>query len=312
MARLSNVRAAIQKVKPHVIGIKFPTRQPWTPIIPTSGPVIPDDILNLTIAAKAVVPPAAPIAAAPVAATRTKPAAPKPVSSQAPLLRHGKPKYEDVPVTNIRTVIAKRLTESKQTVPHQYTSVKVNVLNAITLRQTLKEQGIKISMNDLVLKATAIALTKVPQLNAVWTGEESRQLNKVDMCMAVATENGLFAPCLKNVEKMGLVKVNEAVKDIAGRARTGKLKPDELSGGGFTVSNLGMFGITEFTAIINPPQAGILAVSGIEESFTADGKLSEMTLTLSADGRAVGMDDAFEFCQKLKEILENPRIMLML
>ena len=144
---------------------------PKSVLVPTSGPVIPDDILNLTIAAKAVVPPAAPIAAAPVAATRPKPVAPKPVSSQAPLLRHGKPKYEDVPVTNIRTVIAKRLTESKQTVPHQYTSVKVNVLNAITLRQTLKEQGIKISMNDLVLKATAIALTKVPQLNAVWTGE---------------------------------------------------------------------------------------------------------------------------------------------
>lgn len=302
MTRLSEVRSAIQKVKPHVIGIKFPKRQPWTPKIPATGPVIPDDILNLSVAAKSVEPPVK-------APSAVKPKSPV---SDAPLLRNGKPKYVDVPVTTIRSVIAKRLSESKETIPHQYTSIKVNVKNAIGLRKTLKKQGINVSMNDLVLKATAVALTKVPQLNSVWNGQESQKLDKVDMCMAVATDQGLFAPCLKNVDKLGLGKLNEAVKDIAGRARSGKLKPDELSGGGFTVSNLGMFGITEFTAVINPPQAGILAVGGVEESMAENGNMAEMTLTLSADGRAVGVDEAFQFVEKIKEILENPRIMLML
>lgn len=303
MTRLSDVRCAIQKVKPHVIGIKFPRRQPWTPKIPSTGPVIPSDILNLSLAAKSIDP-------IPVKAAAVK--APVKPASTAPLTRSGKPKYVDIPVTTIRSVIAKRLSESKQTVPHQYTSVKVNVKNAIGLRKSLKDQGVNVSMNDLVLKATSVALKKVPQLNAVWTGEESQQLDKVDMCMAVATDQGLYAPCLKNIDKLGLTKLNEAVKDIAGRARSGKLKPDELSGGGFTVSNLGMFGVTEFTAVINPPQAGILAVGGVEESMTESGNLAEMTLTLSADGRAVGVDEAFLFVEKIKEILENPRIMLML
>jgi len=299
MTRLSVARGAIQKVRPHVIGIKFPKRTPWTPTIPKSGPKIPDDILNLSTAAKASQPPA--------------PKRPKVAQTTAPPVdRSGRPKFEDIPVTGIRNVIAKRLLESKNTIPHQYTSVKVNVANAVDLRKQLKAQGTNISMNDLVLKATAVALQKVPQLNAVWKGDESRLLEGVDMCMAVATDQGLFAPCLRGVDKLGLGSLNAAVKDIATRARAGKLKLDELSGGGFTVSNLGMFGVSEFTAVINPPQAGILAVGGLEESFMGKEKITQMTLTLSADGRAVGADEAFKFVQNLKDVLENPRIMLML
>jgi len=306
MARLSEVKQAIQQVKPHKIGIKFPKRTPWTPIIPKSGPEIPDAILNLSIAKTAAEP------SKPIAAAQPKTQPPTQISGSAPLLRGGRPKWVDTPVTGIRNVIAKRLTESKQTVPHQYTSVKVDLAQATDMRKQLSGTGVKISMNDLILKATSVALQKVPQLNAVWNGEESTQLQGVDMCMAVATPQGLFAPCIRGVDKLGLSGLNQTVKDIAGRARDGKLKPEELSGGGFTVSNLGMFGITEFTAVINPPQAGILAVGGIEKSFAGEGSKSEMTLTLSADGRSVGPDEAFEFCSKLKEILENPQILLML
>jgi len=301
MTRLSNVCGAIQQVKPHKIGIKFPKRQPWTPLIPKAGPKIPEDILSLSVAEASAAPISLPV-------KERTPVVP----SNVPLSRSGKPKYVDIPVTGIRNVIAGRLSQSKQTIPHQYTSVRVNVENAVKLRKMLKERGTNVSMNDLVIKATAVALKKVPQLNAIWDGSESKQLEGVDMCMAVATHQGLFAPCLKGVDKLGLAGLNTAIKDIAGRAREGKLKPDEISGGGFTVSNLGMFGITEFTAVINPPQAGILAVGGMEESYSENGKLTQMTLTLSADGRSVGIDEAFKFVENVKEILENPRIMLML
>ena len=148
--------------------------------------------------------------------------------------RGRKPRYVDIPVTNIRKVIAKRLTESKQTVPHQYSSVKINVAAANQLRKSLAEAGFKVSMNDMVIKAVGLAMRKVPQLNAIWTGDDVKKLDDVDMCIAVATEQGLFAPCLKKIDTYGLSGINNYVKDIAGRAREGKLKPDELSGGGFT------------------------------------------------------------------------------
>lgn len=296
--RLSEAKSVIQKVKPHKIGIRFPKRAAWTPTIPASGPKIPDEILRLAIVKTPSASKAAP--------------APTAVPEGVPRMRDGRPKYEDIPVTNIRNVIAKRLTESKQTIPHQYTSIKVSVDNAMGLRVALKESGVNVSMNDIVLKAVSIALKQVPELNAVWSDGDVQRLEDVDMCIAVATDSGLFAPKLSKVDKLGLSGLNQHVKDIAGRARAGKLTPNELSGGGFSVSNLGMFGITEFTAVINPPQAGILAVGGIEKELTLDGYINTMTLTLSSDGRSVDVNDAFVFCEKLKAILENPRIMLML
>lgn len=228
-------------------------------------------------------------------------------------MRDGRPKFTDIPVTQIRNVIAKRLSESKQTVPHQYTSVKVNLDNATGMRVTLKERGHNVSMNDIVLKATAMALKSVPELNSRWNGNDAEPQEKVDICVAVATDQGLFAPCIQNVNQIGLTTLNDAVKDVAVRARSGKLKLEELTGGGFTVSNLGMFGVSEFTAVINTPQAGILAVGGIEKNFTEDGvTTNNMTMTLSSDGRAIHGDSAFRFVEKLKEYMENPRIMLLL
>ena len=190
-----------------------------------------------------------------------------PVSAAAPVLdaRGRKPRFTDIPVTNIRNVIAKRLSESKQTVPHQYSSAKINVgaanelrnviqdgltillqrssdnveslglcdISVSLVRKMLAKTGFKVSMNDMIIKAVSIAMKKVPELNAVWTGEEAKQLEQVDMCIAVATEQGLFAPCLKKIDQFGLNGINSYVKDIASRAREGKLKPDELSGGGF-------------------------------------------------------------------------------
>jgi len=299
MPKLSHINNAVQQVKPHVIGIKFPKRTPWTPQIPKSGPVIPESILALANAPKSVPPPPA--------------AAKAPVTAAAPVLdaRGRKPRFTDIPVTNIRNVIAKRLSESKQTVPHQYSSAKINVGAANELRKMLAKTGFKVSMNDMIIKAVSIAMKKVPELNAVWTGEEAKQLEQVDMCIAVATEQGLFAPCLKKIDQFGLNGINSYVKDIASRAREGKLKPDELSGGGFSVSNLGMFGITEFTAVINPPQAGILAVGGVETSFSPNGPLNEMTVTLSADGRSVDLDAAFRFVEEIKAILESPQTMML-
>lgn len=301
--RLSEAKSAIQKVKPHKIGIQFPKRAAWTPTIPASGPKIPDEILRLAIVKS---PSAA--AQAPKAQAQAEARIPEGV----PRMRDGRPKYQDAPVTNIRNVIAKRLTESKQTIPHQYTSVKVAIDNAISLRKTLKESGASVSMNDIVLKGVSLALKQVPELNAVWSNGDVQRLEDVDMCIAVATDSGLFAPKLSKVDKLGLTGVNQHVKDVANRAKSGKLTPNELAGGGFSVSNLGMFGITEFTAVINPPQAGILAVGGIEKELTLDGYVNTMTLTLSSDGRSVDANDAFVFCEKLKAILENPRIMLML
>lgn len=296
MPQLSRANHAIQQVKPHVIGIKFPRRTPWTPKIPTSGPVIPEHIQVLSKT------PSAERASKPIPTFPT-------VQLDA---RGRKPRFVDIPVTNIRNVIAKRLSESKQTVPHQYSSVKINVGAANDLRKHLGKTGFKVSMNDMVIKAVSLAMKKVPELNAVWTGNESKQLEQVDICIAVATDQGLFAPCLKKIDQFGLSGINAYVKDIAGRARDGKLKPNELSGGGFSVSNLGMFGVTEFTAVINPPQAGILAVGGVESSFNADGPLTEMTVTLSADGRSVDLDAAFRFVSEVKLILESPKTMMLL
>lgn len=302
MPRLSSAAAQIQTVKPHNRRINFPKRTPWVPNIPKTGPVIPEHILALTTKAS-------------VASVKTEPVVvTEKITTEAMVTRDArgrKPRYVDIPVTNIRKVIASRLTESKQTVPHQYSSVKIDVAAANHLKGQLAQNGFKVSMNDMIIKAVSIAMTKVPELNAIWTGEASKQLDDVDLCIAVATDQGLFAPCLKKVNNFGLSGVNNYVKDIAARARQGKLKPDELAGGGFTISNLGMFGVTEFTAVINPPQAGILAVGGVEVSFGEDGPKSEMTVTLSADGRSVDMDDAFRFVQQVKIILESPQLMML-
>ena len=165
-------------------------------------------------------------------------------------------------VSQIRKVIAERLTHSKQNIPHYYVTVSVSMDKLIALRAKLNAVATtKISVNDIVMKAAAMAALKVPETNSSWQGDYVRQYKNVNMSFAVQTDHGLMAPVLHNINLKGLEQISKEVKDIAGRARENKLTMDELSGGTFTISNLGMFGVSNFSAIINPPQACILAVS---------------------------------------------------
>lgn len=181
------------------------------------------------------------------------PAQPKAPSPAAPAAepRAG---YRDIPHSNIRKVIAQRLLESKQTIPHYYLTAECRVDNLTQLRAQLNANSdVKISVNDMVIKAASLALLKVPEMNSQWLDNSMRIFDHVDMSVAVQTDKGLLTPIVKNSHLLRLGEISRSMKDLAGRAREGKLKPDEFQGGTFTVSNLGMFGTKEFSAIINPP-----------------------------------------------------------
>ncbi|KDD74611.1 2-oxoacid dehydrogenases acyltransferase, partial [Helicosporidium sp. ATCC 50920] len=229
--------------------------------------------------------------------------------------------YEDVPHSQIRRVTAQRLLESKQTVPHYYLSVAVRMDALSRARRDLNahlatQSGPKLSVNDLVIKAAAMALKAVPGVNASWHDDFVRQYEAANVSVAVQTPRGLMVPTVKDADLLGLREINAAVKDLAGRAKEGKLKPEEMSGGTFTVSNLGMFGVTSFSAIINPPQAAILAVGASEKRVVADGKggfqeAEFMTVTLSCDHRVVDGAMGAQWLQAFKQMLEQPATMLL-
>jgi pyruvate dehydrogenase E2 component (dihydrolipoamide acetyltransferase) len=221
--------------------------------------------------------------------------------------------------TRMMQVIGERMTESKQHVPHFYATVEVRMDGALALRKQLNEQledeGIKLSVNDFVMKACAVALRNHPNLNALYTTRGIELHEKVDMAMAVALDQGLITPVIRDIGSKGLASIARESKDLATRAREGKLQPDEYQGGTITVSNMGMFGIESFTAIINPPQAAIVAVSSIERRPTYDenGEIvpaSFMKLTLSADHRIANGRDGALYMAEVKRVLENP-VMLM-
>jgi pyruvate dehydrogenase E2 component (dihydrolipoamide acetyltransferase) len=221
--------------------------------------------------------------------------------------------------TRMMQVIGERMTESKQHVPHFYATVEVKMDAAMALRKQLNEQledeGIKLSVNDFVMKACAVALRNYPNLNALYTTRGVELHEKVDMAMAVALEQGLITPVIRDIGSKGLSAISQESKDLATRARDGKLQPDEYQGGTITVSNMGMFGIESFTAIINPPQAAIVAVSSIERrpSYDENGEVvpgSFMKLTLSADHRIANGRDGAMYMAEVKRVLENP-VMLM-
>ena len=221
--------------------------------------------------------------------------------------------------TRMMQVIGERMTESKQHVPHFYATVEVRMDAAMALRKQLNEQledeGIKLSVNDFVMKACAVALRDYPNLNALYTTRGVELHEKVDMAMAVALDQGLITPVIRDIGSKGLSAISQESKDLAARARDGKLQPDEYQGGTITVSNMGMFGIESFTAIINPPQAAIVAVSSIERRPTYDenGEIvpgSFMKLTLSADHRIANGRDGALYMAEVKRVLENP-VMLM-
>ena len=221
--------------------------------------------------------------------------------------------------TRMMKVIGERMTEAKQHVPHFYATVEVNMNNAMALRKQLnaqlEEEGIKLSVNDFVMKACAAALRNHPNLNALYTTRGVELHQKVDMAMAVALDQGLITPVIRDAGGKGLAQISRESKDLATRAREGGLKPEEYQGGTFTVSNMGMFGIESFTAIINPPQAAIIAVSSIVKRPAYDENdevvaASMMKLTLSADHRIANGRDGAMYMAEVQKVLENP-IMLM-
>jgi pyruvate dehydrogenase E2 component (dihydrolipoamide acetyltransferase) len=225
--------------------------------------------------------------------------------------------FTDIPLTAMRRAIAQRLTESKATVPHFYVTAHVNVERLLALRAEVNQSSPrKISINDFVVKAVATALVEVPTANAIWNGDCIRQFESVDIAVAVAVANGLLTPVLRQVQDLGLVELSARLAELVDTARSGRLQQHQLEGGSFTVSSLGMHGVAEFAAIINPPQVGILAVGAARQQpvVGADGQLSVgsvMTVTLSADHRVIDGAVAAEWMAALVARLESPVSLLI-
>lgn len=224
--------------------------------------------------------------------------------------------YADTPLSGMRRAIARRLTESKSTVPHFYLVADCRVDDLVALRKSANETpGVKLSLNDFVLKAAAAAFLDVPEANATWAETAIRRYSTVDMSVAVAIDGGLVTPVLRSVEKQTLTEIARNVADLAERARAGRLKQHELEGGSFAVSNLGMYGVTEFSAIINPPQSAILAVGlARQQPIVVDGELAVgtiMTVTLSADHRVLDGALAAQWLAAFVKRIENPVGMLV-
>ena len=224
--------------------------------------------------------------------------------------------YTDVPLTPMRRAIARRLTESATTVPHFEVRADCRVDALLGLRADLAEQtGERVSLNDFVVKAVGAAMREVPEANAIFTGEAIRRFDDVDVAIAVALDDGLIAPVLRRVDRMPLAEVAHATRDLADRARSGRLRPAELSGGAISVSNLGMYGTAEFTAIIDPPRSGILAVGAATARPTVvDGELAVatlMTVTLSADHRVLDGAVAARWLAAFASVIERPLRLLL-
>jgi pyruvate dehydrogenase E2 component (dihydrolipoamide acetyltransferase) len=262
------------------------------------------------VASVAPVPVEAP---APAAAPAPKPA-PAPAAITAP--------HTAVPNSSIRKVIARRLTESKRHVPHFYVSMDIEIDALLKLRASLNATSpkdgpgaFKLSVNDLVIKAAAVALRRFPAVNATWTEDAILHFRDVDISVAVSIPDGLITPIIRSADQKGLAAISNEMKDLAARAKSGKLKPEEFQGGGFSISNMGMYGVRDFAAIINPPQAGILAVSaGEQRPVVKDGALAiatVMTCTLSVDHRVIDGALAAEFIQAFKRIVEEPLSLML-
>jgi pyruvate dehydrogenase E2 component (dihydrolipoamide acetyltransferase) len=232
--------------------------------------------------------------------------------------------YEEIPHDSMRKAIAKRLTSAKTLIPHYYLTVDCNLTALMAVRETLnaaapkgkdKVPAYKLSVNDFIIKASAMALIKHPDVNASWTDTAILRHKDADVGVAVALDFGLITPIVFKAQTKGLVVISNEVKSLAGRAKEKKLKPNEYEGGGFSVSNLGMFGIKNFTAVINPPQSCILAVgAGEERAIVKDGKVEAatlMTVTMSCDHRVVDGATGAKFLQTFRQFIEEPASMLL-
>jgi len=241
----------------------------------------------------------------------------KPAVASADLPDYGQP-YTEVENSNVRRVIARRLLEAKQTIPHFYLTIDCVIDRLLKLRKDLNSRegaNYKLSVNDFVIKACAVAMRRVPMANASWTEDAIRMYDNIDVSVAVATDGGLITPIIRKADQKGLLTISSEMKDLAARARDNKLMPEEYQGGGFSISNLGMYGIREFSAIINPPQSAILAVGAGEQiPIVKDGALAigtVMSCTLSCDHRVVDGAVGAEFLQALKPLIEDPVSLLL-
>ncbi len=275
------------------------------------GRIVKADVEGATATAPAAAPASA--AAAPAAAA---PAGP---SADAVARMYETREYEEIKLDGMRKTIAARLSEAKQTIPHFYLRRDIKLDALLKFRSQLNKQlegrGVKLSVNDFIIKAVANALQQVPACNAVWAGDRVLQLKPSDVAVAVAIEGGLFTPVLQDADTKSLSALSTEMKDLAGRARERKLAPHEYQGGTFAISNLGMFGIDNFDAIVNPPHAGILAVgSGVKKPVVGDdGELAVatvMSVTMSVDHRVIDGALGAELLQAIVDNLENPMVML--
>ncbi|KAG0244061.1 pyruvate dehydrogenase complex dihydrolipoamide acetyltransferase component (E2) [Actinomortierella wolfii] len=250
----------------------------------------------------------------PAAAPKTVPAPAAAAAAPA-----GQGAFTDIPASSMRRIIAQRLTESKQNIPHYYVTVECEMDKVLKLREVLNKQSedkYKLSVNDFIVKASALALKDVPEANSSWMGETIRQYHTADICVATSTPTGLITPIVASAETKGLATISAQVKDLASRARAGKLAPHEYQGGTFTISNMGMYGVKHFTAIINPPQSCILAVGATEKRLVPgdDGEVrtaNVMAVTLSSDHRTVDGAVAAQWLKAFKGYIENPLKMLL-
>ena len=265
--------------------------------------------------AKGAAPKAAPAPAAPVSVAA---AAPAPKAPAAPITAP----HTTVPHSTMRKVIARRLSESKATVPHFYVSMDIELDALLKLRGQLNAASpkdgpgaFKLSVNDMIIKAAAVTLRRLPKVNASWTDDATVLYDDVDISVAVSIPDGLITPIVRKADQKGLAAISTEMKDLAARAKAGKLKPEEFQGGGFSISNMGMYGVRDFAAIINPPQAGILAVSaGEQRPVVKDGALAiatVMTCTLSVDHRIVDGALAAEWIAEFKRIVEQPLSLML-
>ncbi|HWD56694.1 MAG TPA: 2-oxo acid dehydrogenase subunit E2 [Stellaceae bacterium] len=257
------------------------------------------------------------------------PAARAPSPGQAPAARPplpapqpfapvtGDPPFSHKPHSQMRRVIARRLTESKQNVPHFYETIDCEIDELLRIRKVLNDgdKNLNVSVNDFVIRAAGLALRQVPAANASWSDDAIILWERADIAMAVALEDGLITPIVRGADLKGLQQIAAETKDLAQRARAGKLKLEEFQGGTFSISNLGMYGIREFAAVINPPQGGILAVgAGAPRPVVKDGQLAiatVMSCTLSADHRAVDGAVGAQFLQAFKRLIDEPSRMLL-
>lgn len=221
--------------------------------------------------------------------------------------------FTDIDTGNMRKVIAARLTESKQNVPHEYITQSIRVDKVVSLRKKLIDSGTKVSVNDFIILASALSLKAVPEANVTWNSKTASIdiLDNIDVSVAVAIEGGLITPIIKDTPSKGLTQISNEMKELAKKAKEKTLLPHEFQGGTFSISNLGMFGINNFIAVINPPQSMILAIGGILEKTVVDENrqlknVSEMNVSLSYDSRAIDPLIASQWLSKFKTLLENP------